>query len=43
MKIPNFTYDRRYLYWGVLEGKRYKDNGYGWWYPGEPQKGVHAP
>ena len=52
-EIPNwfsrfytFTHDKRYRYWEEkVDGKwvkKYEDKGYGWWYPGEPEKGYHA-
>ena len=34
-----FNYDRRYEYWGW---SGYTDRGFGWWYPGEPEKGYHG-
>lgn len=37
--LDYFSYDRRYTYWG---NSNYKDSGYGWWYPGEPEKGYHG-
>ncbi len=43
-KLADFQYDRRYTYHridftaGIVY---YTDNGVGWWYPGEPQKGGH--
>ena len=45
-------YERRYTdYWveelkvgdGVIRKVHYKDNGFGWWHPGEPQSGKHIP
>ena len=45
--ITTFEYDRRYTnyrkdYSEDVNGKLvYKDNGVGWWYPGEPDKGYH--
>jgi hypothetical protein len=45
--IFTFEYDRRYTnyrkdYSEDVNGKLvYKDNGVGWWYPGEPDKGYH--
>jgi len=40
-----FTYDIRYSYYwdNVSYSTKYTDNGVGWWYPGEPEKGYHAP
>lgn len=42
--IQSFGYDQRYTdYWRDNDGKLYyKDNGVGWWYPGEPAKGYHG-
>ena len=42
-RIRAFWYDQRYTYyWNGEYGRvHYTDNGYGWWYPGEPQKGYH--
>ena len=34
-----FDYDKRYTYIG---GGEYIDNGYGWWFPGEPDSGYHG-
>ena len=39
-QIKEFYHDARYFYY---QKKMYKDNGYGWWYPGEPEKGYHRP
>lgn len=49
--IPNwfsqfsFSYDQRYRYKKVYENGqefiKYEDNGVGWWYPGEPDRGYH--
>lgn len=46
-QLQNFIYDVRYEYWteypdggGYVD--HYKDNGVGWWYPGEPEKGYHG-
>ena len=42
-------YDKRYRYWSVKDEKthewvtKYEDKGYGWWFPGEPEKGWHSP
>ena len=46
-QLSTFTYDRKYNYpskkidgeWIIVP----EDNGYGWWYPGEPEKGYHRP
>ena len=38
-----FIHDIRYSYYYENGVKIYTDKGYGWWYPGEPQKGYHAP
>jgi len=27
----------------MLLNTKIKDNGVGWWYPGEPGKGIHSP
>ena len=49
MKLISFTYDRRYTYnrkWNEASESydiTYTDNGKGWWYPGEPEKGQHRP
>ncbi len=51
-KIPTFVHDQRYTdYWweeiyndeGDLIKRilHYTDNGKGWWYPGEPDRGYH--
>ena len=38
-----FIYDVRYAYWTYNDDqRRYTDNGVGWWYPGEPEKGYHG-
>ena len=50
-EIPNwfsviryFNHDRRYEYYmGEEETIKYKDNGVGWWYAGEPETGCHCP
>ena len=51
-QLKYFSYDRRYEYWNVpiSDGQggtayiiKYKDQGKGWWYSGEPEKGNHAP
>lgn len=36
--LEKFGYDERYRY----RNGRYEDMGYGWWYPGEPEKGYHG-
>ena len=41
-QLENFEYDQRYTYSSEYTNG-YKDNGYGWWYPGEPEKGEHTP
>ena len=49
MKLISFTYYRRYTYnrkWNEASESydiTYTDNGKGWWYPGEPEKGQHRP
>lgn len=51
-EIPNWltlksgNYEQRYTDYNVtyVNGEKqvtYTDNGYGWWYPGEPNKGAH--
>lgn len=42
-KIGTFEYDQRYTNYRKDENGQlvYKDNGVGWWYPGEPGKGSH--
>ena len=41
----SFSYDQRYSYKKVYENGqefiKYEDNGVGWWYPGEPDRGYH--
>lgn len=37
--LSDFEYDARYDY--RPETGNYVDRGYGWWYPGEPEKGEH--
>jgi len=40
-QLTYFKYDRRYTYYleaGIL---KFIDAGFGWWYPGEPEKGYH--
>ena len=40
----SFYHDVRYEYWTDENGKvHHKDNGFGWWYPGEPGNGHHGP
>lgn len=43
LKLPQFVYDIKYDYYyddaGVL---RTDTREYGWWYPGEPEKGYHG-
>ena len=48
-KLNTFGHDVRYKYFGTHWDpekeqyvSRYKDNGVGWWYPGEPESGKHA-
>lgn len=43
-RLVLFSHDQRYWYYGTDEYGRvhYTDNGVGWWYPGEPQKGYHG-
>ena len=41
-QLTIFEYDQRYTYSSEYTNG-YKDNGYGWWYPGEPEKGEHTP
>ena len=44
-KIDDFSYDRRYTYLGRDYDNNcwhWTDNGVGWWYPGEPDKGYHG-
>ena len=36
-QIKSFSYDVRYYY----KANQYEDNGVGWWYPGEPDRGYH--
>ena len=40
-QLNNFIHDNRYSYYWEWEWK-YSDNGVGWWYPGEPEKGYHG-
>ena len=37
--LQDFEYDVRYDYRPEIDN--YVDRGYGWWYPGEPEKGAH--
>ena len=39
-----FEYDQRYIYHGWDENGNpiFTDRGYGWYYPGEPEKGYHG-
>ncbi|MBO5252081.1 MAG: hypothetical protein J6B31_08860, partial [Bacteroidaceae bacterium] len=46
--IYDFYYERRYTdynkVWDSANNKwvvTYTDNGYGWWFPGEPERGYH--
>lgn len=46
-QLEHFKYDQRYTYYtDYVDGKRVPkllvDLGYGWWYPGEPEKGYHG-
>lgn len=36
-KLYKFKHDARYDY----SGETWKDRGFGWWYPGEPESGKH--
>jgi hypothetical protein len=40
-QLTGFQYDQRYTYNSEYTNG-YQDNGYGWWYPGEPEKGYHG-
>ena len=45
-QLKGFNYDvRYYYYWDINNNNKLcsRDNGYGWWYPGEPEKGYHRP
>ena len=44
-RFETFDHDLRYnYYWDqIKQEKCYSDKGYGWWYPGEPEKGYHFP
>ena len=46
-QIESFDHDIKYSYWKEKEGwelvTKYKAKPYGWWYPGEPEKGEHKP
>lgn len=42
-QLITFSYDVRYKYYYDDGIKKWKDQGYGWWYPGEPAKGKHSP
>lgn len=39
-RLTEFEYDRRYEY--RPDTGTYSDHGYGWWYPGEPEKMSHS-
>lgn len=46
-RIKHASYDRRYHYdikaeWGGPVTFTYKDNGVGWWFKGEPERGYHT-
>lgn len=45
LKPSTFYYEQRYTYYEeVVDGEtviKYRDKGYGWWYPGEPNRGYH--
>jgi len=46
-RIEHASYDRRYIYdrkteWGGPTTFTYKDNGVGWWFKGEPERGYHT-
>ena len=40
-QLTVFLHDQRYTY-SPEYTNGYQDNGYGWWYPGEPEKGYHG-
>jgi len=44
-QLEYFYYDQRYFYHEeFIDGKwvvKIEDAGYGWWYPGEPERGYH--
>ena len=40
-QLETFEYTQRYTYSSEYTNG-YKDNGYGWWYPGEPENGYHG-
>ncbi len=40
-RLIDFEHDARYEY--RLDVGTYSDRGYGWWYPGEPEKMCHEP
>ena len=42
-QLKGFYHDSRYSYGYVGEEFTTIDYGYGWWYPGEPEKGAHNP
>ena len=48
-QMTTFKYDIRYEYEKEYDEDsnsyvvKHKDNGVGWWYPGEPEKGRHSP
>ena len=42
LSIPYFHYDRRFYYDNVGDWSYNYDDGHGWYYPGEPQKGYHG-
>lgn len=44
--LKEFHYSQRYLYHYLHDDNgeltlTYEDRGYGWWYPGEPERGYH--
>ena len=41
-QLTTFSYDIKYKYYNENGDKKWKDQGYGWWYPGEPEKGYHG-
>jgi len=46
-QLSRFSHDVKYRYWSEqIDGKwvkKHEANPYGWWYPGEPEKGYHGP
>ena len=41
-QLTTFSYDVKYKYYNENGDKKWEDQGYGWWYPGEPGKGYHG-